>query len=173
MRLLIILPSYFVLHPIALDQPIIISLLNYCCSLQNGLPVSSLSLCNPFFHIETKENLIKCKSEHVTSLLEFLQRFPTNFRIKSQIFSKACKVLYNHALLASSASSLPPLAQTLLLDHIDSRLPDAQALVHLSAFARAFCSAWNALPHHHLGLSTLLTPLHSFTLSFLSKFLPS
>lgn len=57
------------------------------------------------------------KSEHVTSVLEFPQWFPTNIRIKSQIFSMAHKVLCDLALLASSAYSRSTLAQALLLGH--------------------------------------------------------
>ena len=64
------LSCYFVLHPIAEDQPINISNLNYHCSLQTGLPISSLSPFNPPSHIEAEENLIKCKSEHVHHCLK-------------------------------------------------------------------------------------------------------
>lgn len=48
--------------------------------------------------------------------LNFSRGFP-DFRIKSQLFSMVCKALYDLALLASAASSLPTLAQTLLLGH--------------------------------------------------------
>lgn len=47
-----------------------------------------------------------------------------------------------------------------------------QALVP-SAFARAVGTVWNALPHYQQHLSSLLMPLCSFILGFLSKFLLS
>lgn len=114
------------------------------------------------------------KSEHVTSVLEFPQWFPTNIRIKSQIFSMAHKVLCDLALACLfSLLSLNSCPGTALGPQWISHHSQMQQALVPSAFARAVCTVWNALPHYHQHLSSLLMPLCSFILGFLSKFLLS
>lgn len=96
---------------------LVFSCLDSSARVLTGLLASRFIPCQAFSHTDIRMILPNCKSEHGTSLLEFLQRFPTDFRIKPQLFSMVCKVLYDLTLLASSASSLPTLTQTLLLVH--------------------------------------------------------
>lgn len=145
------------------------------CKSLNWSPFFQASPLPVFPLYWPKNDLFFRKSEHVTSVLEFPQRFPTNIGIKSQIFSMAHEVLCDRApaclfsLVSLNSCPGTALGPQWIAHH--SQMP--QALVHPSAFARAVCTVWNALPHYHQHLSSLLMPLYSFILGLLSKFLLS